>query len=157
QGKPLPPDQPIFLPAKGGFDFRLNAEELAHFKRNGFVVSERLGAASCTELFYRIYKRDLPVFISADAVLHAWHRSYDALLEEVEAELLVPALADILAGMSAKVPEAHRAYGDNLCGQSLADADYFLTVARSLLAGSPVPSALGQDGQVRRTLQACGS
>jgi hypothetical protein len=44
-------------------------EELALFKKNGFVVSERMGASSFGEMFYRIYSRDLPVFITADAVL----------------------------------------------------------------------------------------
>jgi hypothetical protein len=155
QGKPVPDDQPILISASGGYDFRLKPEELAKFKENGFVVSERMGAASCTDMFYRIYKRDLPVFVSADAVLHAWHRSYDEILVEIETALLMPALDDILAGMSAKVPEARRAYGDTLCGASIADADCFLTVARSLLAGKKVPSVLGQDERVVATLQAC--
>src|SRR5262249_12812929 len=66
-----------------GYDFRLNAEELAAFKKNGFMVSERMGAASFAEQYYRIFTRDLPVFITSDALLHAWHRSYDAMLEEL--------------------------------------------------------------------------
>jgi hypothetical protein len=35
------------------------------------------------------------------------------------------------------------------------DADYFLAVARSLLAGAPVPTKLDQDQRVRVTLEAC--
>src|SRR5262249_7775029 len=45
-GKPLPKDKPVFLPAKGGFDFRLDKAEMALFEKNGFVVSERLGSSS---------------------------------------------------------------------------------------------------------------
>jgi hypothetical protein len=153
--KPLPDGEPIMVPAQGMVDFRLNADELAKFKQNGFVVSERLGAPSCTEMYYRIYKRDLPVFISADAVLHAWHRSFDAILVEIETQMLMPALQEILADMSAQLPEAQRNYGGGVCGASLEDADYFLAVARSLLAGGPVNSALGQDGRVAQTLEAC--
>ena len=52
-------------------DFRLNASELEIFKKNGFVVSERLGGQSFAELFYRIYNNNLPVFVSTDALLHA--------------------------------------------------------------------------------------
>src|ERR1051325_7688882 len=63
--KDLPPSR------FGGFDFRLNEAELASFKKNGFVVSERLEAGSFAELFYRIYSRDLPVFVATDALLHA--------------------------------------------------------------------------------------
>ena len=59
------------------FDFRLNDRELAVFKDTGFVVSERMGSHSFTDLFYRIYVRDLPVYVSSDAMLHAWHRYFD--------------------------------------------------------------------------------
>ncbi len=154
-GKPVPEGKPVFIPVAGGYDFRLNADELAAFKRNGFVVSGRMGAPSCTEMFYRIYKRDLPVFVTSDSVLHAWHRSYDALLVEIEKEMLIPALDEILTEMAFRVPDARRAYGKGLCAESMADADYFLAVARSLLAGKPVKSALGQDERVALTLKAC--
>src|SRR5262249_32167438 len=147
-------DQPVvMIPTQGMSDFRLNTDELAKFKHNGFVVSERMGAPSCTEMFYRIYRRDLPVFVSTDAILHAWHRSYDALLVEIETEMLIPALEEILAGMSAQIPNAQESYGNGLCGDSVADADYFLAVARSLLAGRHVPSALEQDERVQQTLR----
>ena len=110
KGKPLPADKPVLQPTQGLYDFRLNDPELTKFKENGFVVSERMGAPSCTEMFYRIYKRDLPVFVTADAVLHAWHRSYDAILEEVETHMLIPALDEILTGMAEKIHEARRVY-----------------------------------------------
>lgn len=116
-------------------DFRLNAEELAVFKQNGFVVSERLGARGFATLFYRIYSNDLPVFVSADALLHAWHRSYDAMLEELEVTYLTQSLGEILEGMASKLPEAWNQYGNNVLGASLIDADYFLAVASSLLLG----------------------
>jgi hypothetical protein len=138
-------------------DFRLNADERAVFKRNGFVVSERLGADSFAEIFYRIYSRDLPVYVSSDAVLHAWHRSYDAILEEIEETCLSAMLDGILAGMSDGLPEAQRRYGAGVLADSVTDADYFLAVARSLLAGQPVPSRLGQDRRVEATLRACAA
>ncbi|HYT91655.1 MAG TPA: DUF3160 domain-containing protein [Gemmataceae bacterium] len=140
--------------AKGMWDCRLNEAELEHFKRNGFVVSERLGSSSCTDLFYRIYERDLPVFISSDALLHAWHRSYDAMLEEIEVTYLTKALGDLLAGMSAHVIDARRQYGAGVLGDSLTDADYFLAVGRALLHGSSGGSVLDQDQRVNQTLNA---
>src|SRR5260370_27270863 len=57
--------------------------------------------------------------------------------------------------MSAKLPEARGSYGGGVLLASLSDADYFLAVARSLLQGSAVKSALGQDDRVARTLRAC--
>jgi hypothetical protein len=137
------------------YDLRPNEAELALLRKNGFVVSERLGDASPTQLFYRIYARDVPVFITADAVLHAWHRSYDTILEEVEQNSLAPLLGDVLGAMAQQLPAARQQYGEGGLADSLTDADYFLGVARSLLAGKGVGTYLGQDGRVKETLRAC--
>jgi hypothetical protein len=139
----------------GWNDFKLNAAERAAFKRNGFVVSERLGARSFAQIFYRAYNRHLPVFVTSDSLLHAWHRSYDAMLEELEGHFLAAELDALLAGMAAEVPRAQRRYGKGVLADSLTDADYFLGVARSLLAGKLVKTELGQDQRVARTLAAC--
>src|SRR5262245_41661950 len=50
-GAPIPEGKVITIALKGGNDFRLDAKELARFKANGFVVSGRMGAPSCTEMF----------------------------------------------------------------------------------------------------------
>ncbi len=141
-------------PAKknGGFDFRLNDKELAAFKKNGFVVSERMGAASFGEMYYQIYSRDLPVYISADSILHAWHRTYDAMLEQLEEKYLAESLGDILASMAAKIPAAEKDYGSGVLADSVKDADYFLAVARSLLTGNAVKTELNQDERLAKTL-----
>jgi len=134
--------------------FRLNSEELEVFNKQGFVVSERMGTKSFAQSFYQIYNNDLPVFVSADALLHAWHRSYDAMLEELEESYLATSLDEILTGMADKIPEASNQYGDGVLDLSLIDADYFLAVARSLLAGETVKSKLNQDARVAATFQA---
>jgi hypothetical protein len=120
-------------------DFRLNASELEIFKKNGFVVSERLGGQSFAELFYRIYNNNLPVFVSTDALLHAWHRSYDAILAELEETYLSQTLDKILEGMAQKIPDAWNQYGNGVLSESIKDADYFLAVARSLLGSKQLP------------------
>src|SRR5205814_110731 len=48
-----------------------------------------------------------------------------------------------------------RQYGAGVLADSVTDADYFLGVARSLLAGGAVGTYLGQDGRVNETLRAC--
>lgn len=135
-------------------DFQLNSEEFTVFKQNGFVVSERMNAPSFAALFYSIYSRDLPVFISSDALLHAWHRSYDEMLKELEQSYLARSLDEILAGMAQKIPEVHSQYGNGVLSSSVLDADYFLAVARSLLASQSVKTYLNQDTRVAQTLKA---
>lgn len=134
--------------------YRLNPDELAAYKRNGFVASERLGGQSFGQVYYDVYTRDLPVFVSTDSVLHAWHRSYDGMLAELESTYLTHALDAILAGMHDAVPAAHAGYGRGVLKDSVRDADYFLAVARSLLQDAPVPTKLNQDDRVKDTLAA---
>jgi hypothetical protein len=136
-------------------DYRLNAPELAIFQQNGFVVSGPLGGANFAQVFYNLFHSDLPVFISTDALLEAWHRTYDAMLEEIEETYLFNSVGTMLDGMAAQVAAADAEAGNGALRDSLRDADWFLTVARSLLAGTnqpPVASVLGQDARVAETL-----
>jgi hypothetical protein len=138
-------------------DFRLNEAELAIFKTNGFVVSERLGSPSFADSYYRVFMNDLPVFISADSVLQAWHRTYVEMLEEIEELQMATLLEEVLTNMSAQLPAVWQQYGNGPLQNNILDADYYLCVARSLLAGSQVPNALGissQDATVTTTLNA---
>src|SRR5205085_8955120 len=135
-------------------DYRLNPQELALFKTNGFVVSERLGAqrvgpgtrlgqgSSFAEVFYGLWHNDLPVFISCDALLQAWHRTYDAMLEETEETYLINSANTILDGMASQLTVASAEVRNGVLQDSLRDADYFLAVARSLLAGTNNPPVL---------------
>lgn len=162
------------------YDFRLDEREEAVFRKNGFVVSERMRTQSFAEAYYRIYTDDLPVFVSADSVLHAWHRSYDAMLSELEENVLMAAIAGILDGMSRTIPQVVASRGgsgvalsspgffrqffpDKAKGdfpyQDLSDADVFLTVAISLLDGQKAVGQLGKatDSTVSAILSAIHS
>lgn len=136
------------------YDFRLNDAELAALRRNGFVVSERRASLTFAESFYRLWNDDMPVFVSTDAMLQAWHRSYDNMLIELEHFWLNKLVGDMLDGMAGQIPAAQEEAGSGPLRDSLLDADYFLTVARSLHAGSRLASALGQEQRVRETLDA---
>ncbi len=136
------------------YDFRLNDAELAALRRNGFVVSERRATLTFAESFYRLWNDDMPVFISTDTMLQAWHRSYDNMLIELEHFWLRKLVGDMLDGMAAQIPTAQQEVGTGPLRDSLLDADYFLTVARSLHAGSRLASALGQEARVRETMDA---
>jgi len=134
-------------------DFQLNADELAILQTNAFVVSQRLGNHSFGRAFYKVYSADLPVYLSCDAVLHAWHRSYVSMLEEVEEASLAPLLDHVLSGMSSSLSFVWQESGGPL-RDGLLDADYFIAVARSLLAGAPDYGSLGQSARVSSTLEA---
>ena len=133
----------------------LNSAELAVIRSQGFVVTERLGTVgpNCSDIYYDIFRRDLPVFITTDSMLHAWHRSFDSLLEDVELLSLKPQLTALLQAMRLNVPAASGAYGTGPLATSLRDADYYLGVASQLLTGVG-GSSLGQSARINQTLGA---
>ena len=137
-------------------DFRLHDDEVDLFRKNGFVVSERLGSHSFTDLYHRIYVHDLPVFVTADSLLHAWHRQFDRLVEDLEAQEIQPALADLLSAMAAQLPAAREAYWSDVLSESLNDVDFFLCVARRLLRPEDGANTAFQQGpRVQAALDAC--
>jgi hypothetical protein len=134
--------------------FQLNPGEFAVFQTNGFVVSGRLGTHSFANQFYKIFISDLPVFFSADAALHAWHRSYMAMLEEIEETFLAPRLQSVLIGMAGQVSSLNSQAVGTALPNGVLDADYFIAVARSLVTGTNNYGVLGQTTRVQTTLTA---
>jgi hypothetical protein len=132
-------------------DFSLNPVELAVFKTNGFVVSTRIAQTNFTDLYYDIFVRDLPVFVTADSVLHAWYKSAETILEYLEELYLANGLKEVLKGMADELPNIAPEIGEGALKQSLLDADYYLAVARAL-AEKSAPTYFGQDELVGQTL-----
>jgi hypothetical protein len=118
--------------------FELDKEEKKRFEKNGFVVSERLGAESFAEIYYRIYATDMPVFITADSMLHAFHWSFDRILKELESQHIYNLLDVILRGIDDNLVQARKKYGSAaFLGAAFDDIDFFVTVARNLLQVNP--------------------
>lgn len=136
------------------FDFRLNTAEQALFMRNGFVVSERLGADRYASVYYRIFNDDLPVFVTADSVLHAWHFSFQHILSEMEELTLAPTLSAILDGMAGRLGLIPNEVREGPLKSNLEDADYFLAVGRSLASGLRREPVLNPHPGFDATLQA---
>ncbi len=134
-------------------DFRLNDAEQKLYEKNGFVVSERLGARTFAKLYFEIYSRDLPVMVTSDSILHAWHRSYDAMLAEIEETFLFPALNTLLDSMAAELPSVQPQDTTGDLSESVQEADFFLAVARSLLKQQLIPGQLSpQSSRIQAVL-----
>lgn len=74
-------------------------DERARLAQNGFVVSHRKRFPSFVHGYQTIYTADLPVYLSADSVLHAVHQSFDALLKKLETTAIVRLLTRVLDTM----------------------------------------------------------
>jgi hypothetical protein len=136
------------------FDFRLNPTEFAVFQTNGFVVSQRLERRSFADAYYDLYTDELPVFVTVDSILQAWHRSFLTMLAEIEETCFHPTLSNLLVSASAQVPALSTQAAGTPLTNGVLDADYFLAVGRSLVSGVNYYGSLGQTGRVNTTLSA---
>ncbi|MBT5708562.1 MAG: DUF3160 domain-containing protein [Verrucomicrobia bacterium] len=131
-------------------DFNLNAEETETFRKNGFVVSGRKGDHSFADSYYKIFTNDLPVFVSIDSFLQAWHQNYRGILSDQEEFILSTQFEDILDSMREQLPLIRDLGLSESLMPSLHDADFYLTVALSLFRGEAVGSILGESDELVR-------
>jgi len=135
------------------FKYKLSAYEQELIDRNGFMVTERLSFPSFGDAFIDVHTKDLPVFISTDAILHALHMSYDRILMDTEEGVLVPKLEELLAELHDAVPVLETRYaGQAGMYQPLRDLDVYITVPRNLLSERPVPPVFSENNTTVREL-----
>lgn len=108
--------------------------------QHGFVVSERLNKISFGQAILEIFHSDLPVFVSTDAILHAFHVSYDRILQDVEIGLLETKLIDLLNGLRNSMSQLHNKYSSTPDMMTmLRDVDVYLTVPLILMQQTTSP------------------
>lgn len=120
--------------------YNLTPYENSLLRKNGFVVTERLSYHSFADAFLDIWHKDLPVFITTDAILHGIHKSIDRILMDIELQKIIPLLKQNLPLIKSKLSELHNQYSsDSLMLISLKDVDVYLTVPMRLLGLNAQP------------------
>ncbi len=120
--------------------YALTSYEQSLIETHGFMVTERLKRQSFGATYGEIFRNDLPVFISTDAILHAIHMSYDAILKDVEERILIAKLDSLLAKLHAQLPVLTVRYEKYpAMKQMLLDVDLYVTVPRKLLGNIVAP------------------
>jgi hypothetical protein len=120
--------------------YAFNESELELLGKHSFMVSDRVRYKNFGEAFYTIYKRDLPVYISSDAILHALHMSYSEILINIEQYELLPRLTALLTGLHdalADLEQIYAAVPD--MREPLRDVDLYFTIPLLLLAEPAAP------------------
>lgn len=124
-----------------GSALALTADELAALGAKGFVVSDAKRFPTFVYGYESLYALDLPLYVSADSILYAVHRSFDAILAALETHALIGELDGMLVGMRTSLAAGG---AGGLGAQARADSDFYLAVAHSLLTGqldAPVAGA----------------
>lgn len=116
---------------------KITAAEQATLARQSIVVSDT-PVPSFHVGYNGIFQSHRRVYVTADAMLYAWHHSYDAILVEIEQAALIGKLGELVAGLRSAVANATGADP-----QARADADTYLIVAQTLLDGKSAPPVAG--------------
>jgi hypothetical protein len=133
--------------------YTLTDYEKSLLQKNGFVVTERLRKDSFIDQLLDIWKNDLPLFISTDAILHAMHYYYDTILMKIELGVLRNHLAELLSRMHEELPELFFRYSeDEALLPMFEDIDLYLTVPRRLLGESSAGAHLVDEAVVNEIL-----
>jgi hypothetical protein len=119
--------------------FKLTADQKAILKEQGMVVVNRTSpfGNGFGGVYADIYKKDLPVFFTSDALLDPLYKLYDDALKSIEIASLAPSLATILSSTLTQIATYRQQHGSEAAWkQTLADAEAYITVAQALLDGN---------------------
>ncbi|HEX4513588.1 MAG TPA: DUF3160 domain-containing protein [Polyangiaceae bacterium] len=89
---------------------------------SGFAILDDVRPKSFFLGYTSIFHAHQPVYVTADALLYAWHTSYDTILERIELTSMIDELGALVDAVRARTRDV--------------DARTYLDVARSLLRGS---------------------
>jgi|GEM_PF-796938 len=118
------------------YRLELTRGERELFSKNGFVTIDQGRQLSFPRAYEQVYTLDLPVFITSDSILHAFHRSYDEILKEFETSYARTTLDEILSECQRSLAK-QAAVELPALADSLRDVDLYLGVARKLLVVPP--------------------
>ncbi|MCW5802970.1 MAG: DUF3160 domain-containing protein [Deltaproteobacteria bacterium] len=122
--------------------FGLTADERARLYRDGFVVPARLEQQDYANAYHEIYQSQLPIYVTVDSILNAVYATHDGLVADLERTELAPLVTALVQSLHCALPAAAARFPR----ETALDLDLYLTVARRLLEGTEVASALGDAG-----------
>ncbi|MBI4606904.1 MAG: DUF3160 domain-containing protein [Planctomycetes bacterium] len=129
--------------------FLSEAQEAA-FRENGFVIFDDVRYDTFFQAFNETWTQDMPIYISADAILDTLGISLDRLLQAIEEVVLIRELDAMLSkmdsGIAGLAPYDER--GNAGMEARLDDVATWVCTARSLLAGAKRPCARPVDARV---------
>lgn len=115
--------------------YGLTQDELTLLHKHGFVVTERLSNESFWSVLKDIYCKDLPVFVTTDMIMHSIHKSYDAILMDIEERIFYTEIESILKDIRSGISNLVQNYETNeIILQSLKDLDVFVTIPLRILS-----------------------
>ncbi len=133
--------------------YDLTDGELNLLNQNRFMVTERISRLTYGSVLWDIYRKDLPVMITTDLILHALHKSYDSILKSLELNIMNANLLEFLSAMYNDFPIMRDQYKEETVQKSIEDLDLYITVAYSLITGEKQAAQYTTQERVDKILQ----
>jgi len=125
--------------------FKLSDRQLEKLLKNGFVAIEYYGIDDFSEAYLYLQSLGVPIFITADSMLHAYHTLFEDMFMTIEEEFFIDWLKELIKVLTEKAyaiyrytpdesPKIKRASEIALC--------YFSVAARLLGLETHLPSEL---------------
>jgi hypothetical protein len=139
---PYDPAKAAYLDKLQASPLALNPAELTALGTRGFALTSRPKFLNFIHGYRAIYAEHLPLYVSADSILYALHRSYDAMLRTLEETTLIARLETLLQGLRTRLPATKV---DRISSDATKDVDLYLAVALALLEGKAAAPVAGAD------------
>jgi len=129
--------------------YKFTEPELKLLSKNGFLVSDRFKKGEPVNPYLDVFKQDLPVYVSADLILHGIDRGFEYKLIETEKNCVTPIIEYIIEMMRNNISKLQETGFEStedslLYSQAYNDAHLFLKISSSLFAQRP-NNILGDD------------
>ena len=83
------------LRARRSTDFSLTPEELVKLRQNKVFFKNIKSHSTFADSYMGLYNNDLPVFVTSDSILYAFHKFYDNYLKEIEENQMIEKFKNI--------------------------------------------------------------
>ena len=77
----------------------ISDEALARLKANGVTVFPQNAGGELQPLYYLLEEANVPVYVTSDAMLYAWHETHLAAMKSAEKQFLLPQLGQLVRGL----------------------------------------------------------
>jgi hypothetical protein len=118
----------------------LTKDEQAFIRTQGFAISTDTTVGSFHWGYTGLFKNHEPLYFTADAMLHAVHRSYDHILRDLEEQALSDRLGSLIDSLRRGLAASKE--GDP---EVRADLDLYLAVTKALHSGAGAAPVAGAD------------
>jgi hypothetical protein len=118
--------------------YKFTDYEMSLIEKHGFMVTERVEYNNFQQAFYEIFNNDLPVYLSADAILYAYHKSFQKILMELEENEFAPGIEESLEEMKNKLNSYPLSDDNQEYNEAIYAVDLYIAVAQSLIKDEEV-------------------